>query len=85
MILNKSNADDFNFWYMAMNFPITNWMATSIGLTPFSDVGYDLQLNGYLENTGNYYNRYYGYGSLSKVYWGFAIDPVKNISVGANF
>ncbi|MBW6535374.1 MAG: hypothetical protein K0B11_10215 [Mariniphaga sp.] len=82
--IGSMNANDFNFRYFAMNFQITNWMATSLGLTPYSDVGYDVEVFDEVENTGNILNKYYGEGSLSRAYLGLAVDPVKNISVGAN-
>ncbi len=82
--ITSMNANDFNFRYFAMNFQITNWMATSLGLTPYSDVGYNVEVTDEVENTGNILYRYAGEGSLSKAYLGLAVDPVKNISVGAN-
>ncbi len=78
------NANDINFRYFAMNFQFTNWLATSLGLTPYSDVGYDLEVNDEVQNAGNILYKYWGEGSISKAYWGIAVDPVKNISVGAN-
>jgi hypothetical protein len=82
--ISSMNALDANFSYFAMNFQITNWMATSIGLTPYSDVGYDVEVNDEMENAGNILYKYFGEGSLSKAYFGLAVDPIKNISVGAN-
>ncbi|NLB92280.1 MAG: hypothetical protein GX792_02535 [Bacteroidales bacterium] len=81
----SKNANDVNFRYFAMNFQITNWMATSLGLTPYSDVGYDVIVNDKIENAGDVIYRYSGEGSLSRAYLGFAVEPVKNFSVGANF
>lgn len=82
--ITSMNANDANFRYFAMNFQITNWMATSLGLTPFSDVGYDVEINDEVENAGSILYKYFGEGSLSKAYLGLAVEPVKNISVGAN-
>jgi len=67
-----------------MNFQITNWLATSMGLTPYSDVGYNLEVNETIENTGDVLTKYYGEGSLSRAYFGAAIEPIKNVSIGAN-
>lgn len=82
--ITSMNTNDINFRYFAMNFQITNWMATSLGLTPYSDVGYNVEVNDEVENAGNILLRYYGEGSISRAYWGLAFEPVKNISVGAN-
>lgn len=82
--IGNMNTNDVNFRYFNMNFQVKNWLATSLGLLPFSDIGYDLNVNETVENTGNIYSKYYGEGSLSKAYFGLAIEPIKNISVGAN-
>lgn len=82
--IGSTEANDVNFNYFALNFQITNWLASSMGLTPYSDVGYDVQVGDYLENTGNFYTHYYGDGSLSRAYFGVAVEPIKNISIGAN-
>jgi hypothetical protein len=82
--LGSTAANDVNFRYLALNFKVTNWMGASMGLTPYSDVGYDIEIYDYLENTGNFFTRYYGDGSLSRAYIGTAIEPIKNISLGAN-
>lgn len=82
--ITSMKANDVNFRYFAMNFQITNWMATSLGLTPYSDMGYDVEINDEVENAGNILYKYFGEGSLSKAYFGLAVEPVKNISVGAN-
>ena len=78
------NSTDVNFRYFAMNFQITNWLATGMGLTPYSDVGYDLQLNQTINYTGDFQTNYYGEGSLSRAFLGLSIEPVKTISLGAN-
>lgn len=78
------NANDVNFRYFALNFQITNWMATAMGLTPYSDVGYDIEINENIENEGDILHKYYGVGSLSKAFLGLAVEPVENISIGAN-
>ncbi len=77
------NTNDINFRYFAMNFQITNWLATSLGLTPVSDIGYDVRVNQDIENAGNVLYQYFGEGSLSKAYMAFALEPVKNVSLGA--
>lgn len=82
--ISSNNANDINFSYFALNFQITNWMAASMGLTPFSDVGYDVMVNDKIANAGDIVYRYSGEGSLSRAYLGLAVQPIENISVGAN-
>ncbi|MCY1721276.1 hypothetical protein OU798_13035 [Prolixibacteraceae bacterium Z1-6] len=80
----KLKTNDINFNYFSMAFRITDWMATSIGLQPYSDVGYQVLVNDTHENIGDFQNNYYGTGTISKAYIGVAVEPVKNISVGMN-
>jgi hypothetical protein len=82
--IGSMNTTDVNFRYFAMSFQFANWLATSMGLTPYSDVGYDVQIYETIDNTGDVFTKYYGEGSLSRAYFGLAIEPVKNISLGAN-
>lgn len=82
--LTSMNANDVNFNYFAMNFRLTGWMATSLGLMPYSDVGYNVEVYDKVENAGNIRYAYNGDGSLSKAYLGLAAVPLKNISIGAN-
>mgnify|MGYP001024818594 CR=1 FL=1 len=77
-------TNDVNFRYFVMSFPITRKVSTALGLTPYSDVGYDIQVNQELPNSGNVRYLYYGEDSLSRAFWGVAVSPLKNISVGAN-
>ena len=81
---NKMTANDINFSYLAMNFRINKRLAASLGLTPYSDVGYSIGTSNYLENTGNYFIQYYGEGTLTRSYIGAAFKLFDNVSIGAN-
>jgi hypothetical protein len=80
----KANFTDINFQYFAMNFQVNNRLGASLGLVPFSDVGYNVVLDEEVENTGNVQTTYYGAGTISNAYFGMAFVPFKNFSVGAN-
>ena len=80
----KMTASDINFSYFSMNFRINKRLATSLGLTPYSDVGYDIRTFNNLENTGNYVIQYYGEGTLTRSYIGAAFKLFDNVSIGAN-
>jgi hypothetical protein len=82
--IGSMNATDVNFQYFAMNFQITSWLGTSLGLTPYSDVGYNVEMQEEVDNVGTILNRNFGEGSLSRAYFGFGADLFKNFSVGAN-
>jgi len=82
--LGNFSANDINFRYFAISFPVTRRIATSIGLTPWSDVGYDIRVNDSIPGSGNVNYLYYGDGSLSRAYFGLAVRPFRYVSVGAN-
>ena len=80
----KTAVTDINFQYFAMNFQVSNRIGTSLGLVPFSDVGYNVVVDQEFENTGSVRTTYYGAGTISNAYFGMAVVPFKNFSVGAN-
>jgi len=65
-------------------FPVTKWWRTSLGLMPYSNVGYEMQGNQVVENIGEIVTDYKGSGGLNKAYFGNAFSPIKNLSVGVN-
>ncbi len=81
---NKQRNNNVNFHYFALNFPINKWTATAIGLQPYADMGYDILETQELVSNETF-KRYFGSGTLSKVFIGQAFDIGKNLSVGVNF
>lgn len=69
--------------YLIFGFPVTKWWGASMGLLPYSSVGYNIIDTENLENIGllNYY--YEGAGGFNQFYIGNAIK-IKNFSVGCN-
>lgn len=65
-------------------FPVTKWWRTSLGIMPFSQVGFEMQNTQVIENVGNTVFTYSGNGGLNKAYYGNAFSVVKNLSVGVN-
>ena len=65
--------------YISMLFPVAKNMGVSIGLVPYSSVGYafgtDID-NGLYTRQGN--------GGINQLYAGYAIRPFKGFSIGAN-
>lgn len=82
--ISSANSNDVNFNYFAMSFRISNIMAASMGLQPYSDVGYQVLVYEDKPDVGNVLNNYYGTGTISKAFFGLAIEPVKNVSIGMN-
>ncbi|MBN1820730.1 MAG: hypothetical protein JXR31_02380 [Prolixibacteraceae bacterium] len=82
--LDGFKTNDINFNYFSFSFPVTNWLGVGMGISPFSDMGYDVQMIEEEETYGKVWHRYNGDGSISKAQFGIGIEPIKNISVGAN-
>ncbi len=72
-----------NLDYAAIQFPLFRKMGASIGLLPFSKVGYNYGRTRSLSDI-IYQEAYRGSGGLNQIYAGLAYEPVKYLSVGAN-
>lgn len=70
--------------YLSMGFSLNRWWKTSMGLVPYSNVGYNY---GYVENIANVGNvQFYdeGTGGINQIYWGHAIKLTNELSAGVN-
>lgn len=74
----KNNLARFN--YLTIGLPVTKWWRTSLGVLPYSDVGYQIEDN-YAEG---YLYKYEGEGGLNQFYWGNAFKLAKKLSIGFN-
>lgn len=86
--LNKQNNTNGNLEYVAMQFPIINRVAMSIGLLPYSYVGYDF---GSINSVGDskegtqYRQQFLGSGGLNELYAGLSVDIwKKRLAIGVN-
>lgn len=77
----SSNA---NFDYVAMAFGATKWWRISLGVQPFSNVGYNLVVNNHKDDVGNYATTFKGSGGLNQAFIGNAFRLGRNFSVGVN-
>ena len=83
----KSAHNTFNIYDFVMTFPIYRSSAFMVGITPFSDVGYDF--SSYetnpeiIGNTGNISYDSYGTGSIYQVFFGAGVTLWKRLSLGA--
>ena len=77
-------ANDVNFRYFSLAWPINKWLGASLGIQPFSDMGYEVAFNETLTDIGTVYHNYQGEGTTSKAYFGASVMPVKGLSLGAN-
>lgn len=80
---NKANG---NLEYVTMQFPLwKRWIAMSVGLLPYSSVGYDITLDGETQGGGYTYTaEYEGTGNISEVYGGLSFNILNWVAVGAN-
>lgn len=81
----KLNVKNSSFDYVAMQFRLHRRLAMSIGLLPFSNVGYNVS-QGYSETSTSpaYTKQLIGDGGLHQLYAGLGIKVFENLSVGAN-
>lgn len=82
----KKNAKNTSLDYMTMHFRFGKRAAMSLGLTPYSNIGYDLT-NIYVdpdEKVNSNAVEYYGSGGLHQAYVGLGFKVTRSLSVGAN-
>ncbi|MEG1564888.1 MAG: hypothetical protein RR365_14370 [Bacteroides sp.] len=81
----KLNAKNSSLDYLSMQFRMRKWLAMSIGLLPFSNVGYSLnQGSPATDASPDNVKMYSGDGGLHQLYVGIGAKVWKNLSVGAN-
>ncbi len=71
--------------YMTMQFPISKYIGGSIGLVPYTTVGYSFGNNLSTSDDLTVSNTASGYGGVDELYIGLGARPVKGLSVGFNF
>ena len=83
----RSAKNTFNVYDFVMSFPLWKSSAFMVGITPFSDVGYDfshVEKNpDIIGHTGNITYDSYGAGSVYQVFLGAGATFWKRVSVGA--
>ena len=83
----KSAHNTFNIYNFVMSFPIYRSSAFMVGITPFSDVGYDFSSietdPNIIGQTGNISYDSYGTGSVYQVFAGAGVTFWKRLSIGA--
>lgn len=83
----RSANNTFNIYNFVMTFPIYRSSAFMVGLTPFSDVGYDfssIETNqDIIGNTGNISYDSFGTGGVYQAFVGAGVTLWKRLSLGA--
>lgn len=80
---NKANG---NLEYLTIQFPLwKRWIAMSVGLLPYSSVGYTIaDTVNTSDLRGTYTKTYEGSGNISQVYGGLSFNVCNWFAVGAN-
>ena len=79
-----ANTNSASLGQISFAFPITHWWKSCFGLTPNSNMSYNVttEFSGD-PNLGRYYQNYNGHGGLNQVFLGFALGT-NRVAVGAN-
>jgi hypothetical protein len=76
----SANQNGGGLDYITMQFPINKYIGASVGLIPYSSVGYSFG-----SEIDNGTSTHSGSGGLAQLYGGLAVRPFKGFSVGVNF
>ncbi|MBN2519101.1 MAG: hypothetical protein JXB17_01235 [Bacteroidales bacterium] len=76
---------DGSFNYLSIGYRVTKWWANSIGITPYSTVGYNINSTYIIEGDLRAYSKSYtGSGGISRFYYGNSFKFNKNLAIGVN-
>lgn len=82
----KSSNNTFNFYDFTISFPVYKSLAMYAGVTPYSDIGYDMTSRitdpSVIANTGVITNTVNGYGGMTNLFIGAGMTVAKGLSVG---
>jgi hypothetical protein len=85
----RSAHNTFNIYDFVMTFPIWRSSAFMVGITPYSDVGYDFSSiekdPEIIGNTGNISYNSYGTGGIYQIFVGAGVTFWKRLSIGAEW
>lgn len=70
--------------YIAIGLPVTRHWRTSVGIKPFSDIGYGIENSEVIDDIGTVNYTYSGKGGVNQLYWGNAFKICKGLSIGLN-
>ena len=79
---NKANG---NLEYLTLQFPLwKRWIAMSVGLLPYSSVGYNIAIADSIGSDYHFTKTYDGTGNISEVYGGLSFNICNWFALGAN-
>lgn len=82
----KLNVKNSNFDYAVMAFRVAKNVGMSIGIMPFTNIGYNYHTSNRVSgnNSTSYTTAYSGNGGTRSLYLGTAWKPLKGLAFGAN-
>lgn len=82
----KLNAKNANFDYAVMAFRVAKNLGMSIGIMPFTNVGYNYYTGDKISDSSSttYTTTYNGSGGTRNLYLGAAWKPIGGLAIGAN-
>jgi hypothetical protein len=82
----KERTSDFNFHSLAAGLRMLKIWTGSVGLAPYSNVGYNiLRTEAILGTLNDFYDiNFSGTGGINRFYWANAVELFKGFSVGVN-
>ncbi len=79
----SQTTNNFNFSHLVLAFPATKNWGMSVGLMPYSKVGYDIDIENPIEgSTETFFTSINGSGGLNKLYWSNGFKLKSNLSIG---
>ncbi len=79
------NKFDANISHFSIGFRINRFLSSSLGMMPYSTVGYTIYSSDVIDGTTTTYTRAFtGEGGINKFYFGNSLRINKNIALGVN-
>jgi hypothetical protein len=82
--LQSTNQTFASVGYLTFGFPVTKWWKTTIGLLPFSNVGYNIAFEQSMAGVGLVRRIYEGSGGINRFFLGNGFKLTKKLSIGIN-
>lgn len=79
-----ASSQNVQLGYLLIGFPITKWWKSSVGVRPFSNMGYLIVDELDQGELGLVSYNYTGEGGLNQFYWGNSFTAFKKLSFGVN-
>lgn len=71
--------------YLTLQVPLwKKWIAASVGLLPYSSVGYNIGVADSINSDYHYTKLYYGNGNISEIYGGLSFNICNWVALGVN-